>query len=268
MDITKNSNRSTFGATTSPASAPSKSSSVSTAAKNSTSQEAPVLTAKALSNELGSTLEAFNSRMRQRKLEREIRDGESEKAAKIRHALMLEAMTTLRRSLQDVSRIDLGDRFSFSLDADDWGGWPRLQLRLEDSLFPQNDYPMFQIVAHDRNQQGAIEISYGLNKQSEKVSIQQSENLKQLPKALKRCVRIYLDIIEKTICDAELREVEELERRNLVEVESELSEDTDTKDRITGDLFEDDLFEADFLERLPEIEELDNLPDYALDSSE
>ncbi len=71
---------------------------------------------------LAGTTQAFTHRIQRKKQEKEQTNLLAEEAAKARHNTLLKSLLSIRRSLTDMTRIDLGERFSFSLNADDWSG--------------------------------------------------------------------------------------------------------------------------------------------------
>ena len=66
-------------------------------------------------------------------------------AARLRQRLLLEALMNVRLALVDVTRINLGDRFSFTLVPDDYNGWPRLTAKLFDQILENEEYPTLQV---------------------------------------------------------------------------------------------------------------------------
>ena len=213
--------------------------------------------------DLSATVGAFRSRIRKKKEEKEAVDEVVEKACKQRHQLMMETLMTIRRSLNDVARIDLGERFGLYLEADDWRGWPRLIIRLEDAFAPETEFPTFKVSAHDRQAQGIVEITYRHDAKPEKISVTNQLDLKRLPTTLKRCVRSFLDLIEEIVLNQDAYQEDEeanLSQKEIVKPEGEQEEASG--DAIDANLFSEDVVSNDFLERLPSIEDLDTLPDF------
>ena len=99
---------------------------------------------------------------------------------------MLKSLMGIRRSLTDVTRIDLGERFKFMLQADDWNGWARLTIRLQDRVIAGSEYPFFQVTAHDRQARGTIEIQYSQVESPEIMSLIDESEVKRLPTILKK----------------------------------------------------------------------------------
>lgn len=211
---------------------------------------------------LSSTTKAFGNRFQQKKLAQAVAHGEQEKETVTRHRKVLTAMTNIRRSLIDVTRIELGDRFAFILDADDWQGWPRLTIQLEDATHKDSQYPWLRVTAHDRLAKGAIDIMVGETQETVSVSVNDEAQLQRLPITLKKFVRTYLDMIGEIILAAERNLEFDTDRATL---DARTLKDTDepTEPRgaqLSADLYEDSL-SPDFLETLPTLEALDELPD-------
>jgi len=72
-----------------------------------------------------------------------------------RQRLILEALSDTRAALGEILRIDLGTRYQLQLEISDWEGWPRLELRLIDSL--ADFIPGFRGVVKEHLSSGAIE---------------------------------------------------------------------------------------------------------------
>ncbi|MCC6221060.1 MAG: hypothetical protein IT291_07465 [Deltaproteobacteria bacterium] len=206
--------------------------------------------------DLSATVGAFETRMQRKKKQLEQANDLAGIAAKQRQALMLETMMNIRKSLVKVSRIDLGPRFYFSMDFDDWQGWPRLIVRLNDSLLQEDDYPFFQVLAYDRNSKATIEVNPGNTAKPEKIFLDKEIDLKRMPVLLKKCVRLFLDEIENIILatEKELEELEstELKAKDLAQFHENQPEAPNND--ISGDLFADDEEHNNFLEQLPQLD--------------
>ncbi len=152
------------------------------------------LTEKADVN-LESTVGAFATRIARKLKERDVQQSEAEKAAEMRHNLILEAMNTIRKALQETLRINLGDRFHLDLWVDDWDGWPRVQLVLIDRLAPKRiDYSLI-VSANDRKETGQIEMMQNNGLVLGKIELSDRAGLTRLALALKKAVRQYLDSV-------------------------------------------------------------------------
>ena len=210
---------------------------------------------------LSATTQAFNNRIQRKKREQEKFLNQAERAAKQRQALMLQALMNIRRSLRDVTRIDLGERFRFAPQADDWQGWPRLTVRVVDSLRPQQDYPFLRVTAHDRQARGAIDFEYDPSQPVESLSLTSEAEIKRLPNLLKKCVRAFLDLTGDIVLEAE-RKVEDLAHDQRLEAKRfEENHPKEESSGLSGDVFQDDIPQQDFLETLPSLDEVQSLPE-------
>ncbi len=221
--------------------------------------------ASANQTNLAYTAKAFNAIIQQKKKQQEQVLGEQEKQTQARHALMIHTLMNIRRSLTDVARIDLGERFSFKLIKDDWQGWPRIAVTISDSMLPGTEYPSLMVSAHDRKGQGIIEISFHSSQKPEILSLAKESDAKRITPVLKRCVRSYLDLVGDVVLEAERTskvpdETSALESKDLQEFEGMRSKKEKDESDISGDLFDEDLND-DFLETLPALEEVGALPD-------
>ena len=217
-----------------------------------------------LEADLAGTTKAFNNRIQRKKKEQEELHGIAEKAARQRHMLMYSALVSIRKALREILRIDLGERFSFTLIADDWFGWPRLIIKLEDLENSENDYPQLMVTAHDRHDAGIIEILFDGTAQPERLSLSQENEPKRLSTALRKCVRTYLDVIGDIVLHAERQQDTEqrddyLARKDMREFEEKGSGEHPT---INADLFEDELGKESLMDTLPSLENVEALPDF------
>jgi len=209
--------------------------------------------------DLSTTLDAFESRIQLRKTAKRVAESEAEKTQKIRQKLLLTSMMNIRRSLAQLTKIDLGDNFSLTLDADDWQGWPRLLVRLEDLSDPRKEYPAFQVVAHDRLERAQVEIAQTNIPKTEKLSLIDQGDLARLPAVLKRSVRSYLDLVEKAVVEAETRWNSEAHAPPIVAAQLSEPEVTETP-ALSGDIFIDDADMISDLDELPVLDQLEALP--------
>ena len=210
--------------------------------------------------DLTSTGGAFSSLIQAKIKEQEIKVGEVEQATQARHALMLETLMNIRKSLLDVGRIDLGERYFFDQINDDSQGWPRLRILLRDNLDTEAELPFFQVTAHDRNAQGTLEILAGGMEKAISISLVNSSELAKLPSTLKKAVRAYLDVVSGLI----LSRQKPLEHQDDDKVALEASIKEGFSESSSGidndDLFLEDKSLEDFLEQLPQMGSLDRLP--------
>ncbi len=220
-----------------------------------------------LSTDLSATTNAFNTRIQRKKKEQEKALTEAEKGTRVRQLLMLKTLVSIRKSLRDVTRIDLGERFHFTLVADDIAGWARLTVKLCDALLPDAEYPFLRVSAHDRQSRGCVEIEYDPSAAVESISVISESELKRLPTALKKCVRVFLDLMGDIVLEAE-RKAEEMSMDDGLASRSVMPEPQETRSDIslTEDLFEEQGFGEDILETLPSLQNIDALPSFG-DSS-
>ena len=225
-----------------------KASSSLSASKNSDAQ---------LSTDLGATFDAFATRIQKKKQELKVATSQAEQDRKFRQSLILNSMMSIRKSLTRVTQIDLGERCFLTLHADDWLGWPRLLIKLNDTEQTLQNLPAMQVVAHDRFGKASLEIKVA-EQLNEKLALIESRDREKLAPTLKRCVRIYLDLVEELIVRAEAQEI----HAPVPKVkEEEIPEATASADvSLSGDIFVDDNFAADYLEKLPSLEDIEDLP--------
>lgn len=211
--------------------------------------------------DLSATVGAFKTRFQKKLQEKVSADSQESEKTRLRQSLIFETMMNIRKSLSQVAKIDLGDRFEFSLEYDDWQGWPRLTIRLIDQVRPDAEYPRFQVIAHDRQARAAIEIVPGDPQKTLRVSLVREQDKENLTSVLKKSVRQFLEQVEEIVLQAEQRELAEAEEGNLDKTDEapEESEKDAPDEELTGDLFEDEEYGNDFLEQLPQMEEVESL---------
>lgn len=149
--------------------------------------------------ELGATVENFASRLKRQLKEQEVAQSESAKASQARQALLLKAMTGVRKALQEASKISLGERFSFDLDISDWEGWPRLELRLVDSAAPDLLTQSLIATANDRNEQGILQLVLRSGEILGTVHLRDENEYSRLPLLLKKGLRTFLDLVSDAV---------------------------------------------------------------------
>jgi len=209
-------------------------------------------------SKLSGTTQAFSNRIQRKIQEKEKQDLVSGEATKDRHNLLLKALLTIRRSLTDVTRIDLGERFCFSLFSDDSNGWPRFTISLNDNIMRAAHYPTLQVLANDRLQQATIEIKYDINVAPLLVNLNTEGDLSKMPSLLKKAVRSYLDLIGELILQAEQNSIELTDSKNLM-TQIQQQEIAESKEECAED---DDFLSEDaqeVLESLPELEDINYL---------
>lgn len=215
--------------------------------------------------DLSSTAKAFNTRIARKKREQEEADGQKEKVARARHGLMIKGLVSIRKSLRELTRINLGERFHFSYFADDHNGWPRLIVRLVDTELPTTEYPELCVTAHDRQEAGAIEIIYDGTRKPERISLAREGDFRRFPVLLRKCVRTYLDLVGDIVLEAERDPGREDDKFIESKALDEFKEGGDGRpqDMLSGDLFEEDFGGGNFLESLPSLDDVEALPSLA-----
>lgn len=219
--------------------------------------------------ELGATARAFNRSIQQKKKAQEEAVGQAEKATRHRHAMMIDALMHVRRSMREVTKIDLGERFHLTLASDDVMGWPRLTLKLHDKDLPDQEYSQFSVSAHDRNATGTIEIVSEAAGILERIMLAREMDAKRLPRTLKKCVRNYLDLVGEVILRSEREQDLDhadsyMEKRKASEFEEASEPEPEPEDGISGDLFDEHFSDNELLDVLPSLDELKSLPDLAM----
>ena len=207
---------------------------------------------------LGSTAETFAGRMQRRLKEQEQKELEARKSVQARHTLMLQAMTTIRKALVGTSRIDLGSRFSFDLEVNDWEGWPRVELNLIDACAPSRIDHALIITANDRKNLGTVQISTKSGETLARLQLEHQAELEKLPLVLKKAVRHFLDLISGYILNPpSAQELLEVQAKSLG------STDFDCIDRELGgqDLFHEEapVGDRNTVESLDDIAPLESL---------
>ena len=144
---------------------------------------------------IDSTVGSFASRIRKQLQEQAEQSVESERATKTRHSLMMQAMTNIRRALSEACRIELGERFSFKLETGDWEGWPRVELRLVDSVSPKSLDHALVVTATDRRESGSIIIDTKDGKRLGHVGLLNPDEFPRVQVVLKRALRDFLDTV-------------------------------------------------------------------------
>ncbi len=238
-------------------------------ANRSSEQAAPAGTTRPAGEgfNLNSTAEAFKARFQQQKKEQDQALSDAEAATKNRHRLMVQALTTIRRSLLELRRIELGERFRLEINADEWRGWPRISVVLADNIIRNVEYPKFVVTANDRQEKGLIEINTGAQPTATMPAVinlpmRDDADLSRLPVLLKRAVRNYLDTIAQTILDAEKKLDKELEDAALTQKNSTDFDERrkDKQPELSGDLFEDHIFSKGPFEVLDSVGDVGSLP--------
>jgi hypothetical protein len=221
------------------------------------------LLTSAPSTDISKTAKAFNTRIQRKTREKKQAVGVAEKAARSRQTLLLNSMMQIRKSLREVTRIDLGERFVFSLLADDSGGWPRLTIKLSDTDFPNEEYPGFAVICHDRKANAEIEITFHPLEKPERLHLVEDNQVKRLPLILRKCVRVYLDMVADIVLEAVGKPTEAEDEQLIKQRNSDSFNEThqiaEESDSLSADLYEEDFGRDEILETLPSLGEVDDL---------
>ncbi len=213
--------------------------------------------------DISKTAKAFNTRIQRKTREKKEAVGVAEKAAQNRQTVMLQSMMQIRKSMREVTRIDLGDRFMFQFVADDSGGWPRLSIKLKDREYINEDYPGFAVICHDRQAKAEIEITYHPLEKPERIHLVEETQVKRLPLILRKCVRVYLDMVADIVLEAVGKptdtEDEELMRQRNSDSFNEKSKQEEHPHSLSADLYEDDFGNDEILETLPSLGDVEDI---------
>ncbi len=201
--------------------------------------------------DLETTLNAFSRRLNDKKQQREIQNQKSLHEEFSRHKRMLNAIGSIRKSLIEMTRIELEFKYKLQMVQDDYLGWPRISVKLINLLDPTKELHALTVIANDRNGTGNIEISYRKNEKSIIISVKESSNLSKLPSLIKRATRLYLEDIEEIVLNKYKKEENE-------DIDLLTKEEKKAKASIDENLFTED--NKNFLDTLPKIEELEELP--------
>jgi hypothetical protein len=188
---------------------------------------------------LGNTVDVFESRLQRKLKKQEIVQDSSRKEAEVRHARMLQAMTTIRKAIQDTCKIKLGDRFYFQVDVLDFEGWPKVELLLVDSVAPSRRDFGLAIGAHDRNESGTVYFATLNSRLLGSVELCDEDEFSKIPLLLKKTVRTFLDTVAEYVLNPpEPHELVEVQTQ-AINMDEELDE---VKEELSGvDVFSDEL---------------------------
>lgn len=214
---------------------------------------------KARGSGLSATLDAFSTRIQRKKKEQEALDSSAERAARERQQHLLEAMVQVRRALREVSRLDLGDHFRFSLICDDVQGWPRVLLKLHEFEKPNAEHPFFEVVPYDRNSRAVLNIVFGVDRKEEQTILSSKEDIRRLSMMLKRYIRTFLDETADIVVRAKSAS-EPMVEGDALPTQAVQAEET-RKDLLCEgeDFLDSDQFGKDIFEKLPTLDEVDAL---------
>ncbi|MDD2943384.1 MAG: hypothetical protein PHC51_10520 [bacterium] len=216
---------------------------------------------------LSTTADVFSTRIQRRKKEHAEQEDAKQQQDHERHAQMLDVMSSIRRSLQDIVHINLGQSFFFNLNVDDFEGWPRLTVQLRSAMRDPGDLPVLQISAHDRHSLGTIQIFDSANQIQNRLSIEEPGAGKKLPSLLRKMCREYLDRVTELIL-----QLEKKEQQALAALDSQISLPEVTMEalaerkhgHISADFISDALPGQTDFEQLATLDEVEllSIPDY------
>ncbi len=188
--------------------------------------------------ELGATVGNFASRIRRKLKEQEVQQTNNNRAAGQRQALMLKAMTGVRKALQEAAKISLGNRFFFELEISDLEGWPRLELKLIDSSTPDLRSQSLIATANDRNELGTLQLQMRSGEVLGRVHLHDEEEFHRLPLIMKKSLRSFLDVVAALVLNPSNLE------DSLAAQTAPIGDDFDG-DFASRDLAEENVFSAD-----------------------
>lgn len=197
---------------------------------------------------LGLKLSSLSARMQKRFEEHKEAESQSEQDARARHLLLLRGLLRVRKILKGISALDVGVGIELRFVCDDFQGWPRVLIAPRKVDEPDIDYSHFEVTGNDRG--GVAQLEMNSTSIREQLLLLKDDDLERIPRIMKRVIRFYLDSLVEEIVSVNKRPKED----ELKPVETEPAPQA----LVGADLFEEGLGE-DFLERLPELEQLEKL---------
>lgn len=183
-------------------------------------------------------VDSFAGRISRKLEEKELAESQSAQASTERYHLIMQALTFIRKALQEAAKIRLGERFSLKTDISDAEGWPKITLRLFDRLAPEWRELTVEAHASDRQENGLIQMETHAGIKLLSFSITESDAMQRLPIHLKKALRSFLDEIESYVLDP--KKPEELLSVQTKKIET--TEKTSTFNPLsTTNVFESDL---------------------------
>jgi hypothetical protein len=168
--------------------------------------------------DLSNTVGTFASRMARKLRAQEAVEKEAAKATDQRHKLILQAMSSVRRALQETMKISMGSRFSFEMHIADFEGWPRIELSLWDNLANSPTENLLTVSADDHSQAGTVRITFNHDELVGLVCLKDPAEMNKLPIILKKAVRDFLERVSTYVLNpAKPEELLEYQSRNIEE---------------------------------------------------
>ena len=192
---------------------------------------------------------AYSSRVQKEKIKHQKKRREADIESSQRQENILLAMVSIRSALRDLLGIDFGKRFHLKLIEDDWWGWARLTLRLEDQLDDIQETPNFTVRVSDHNAQGTLE--FIVNGDLKTLAMTNSGVLSQIPSYLRKIIRTYLDLVTEFVIQNE-KAPNKVEKIDLKDDKKEEFDNMDLRN-------DDEAFDPDALDTLPVLEDLEKL---------
>lgn len=162
--------------------------------KDTDNQPASKVTHEAVSS-LESAVSTFSHRLKRKIREQEEHEDTNLRHTEQRHDRILQAMTMIRRALNEACKIELGRRFYLELEINDWEGWPRLELNLLDRQRPEVLEHGLVVTASDRLDHGLVLIALRSGNPLARFKLANPEEFARIPTGLKRAVQTFLDSI-------------------------------------------------------------------------
>lgn len=192
---------------------------------------------------------AYSSRVQKEKIKHQQESRLVDIENSHRQENILLAMTSIRTALRDLLSIDFGKRFHLKLIEDDWWGWARVTLKVEDQLDDIQDTPNFTVRVSDHNAQGTLE--FIINGDLKTLSINNSGVLAQVPGYLRKIIRNYLDQVTEFVIQNE-KAPKKIEKIDLKDAQTDDSNKIDLE-------YDSNDYTPDTIDTLPVIEDLEKL---------
>lgn len=152
---------------------------------------------------------SFQAKIRKRLEQQSSSNAETQQKANDNRYQALQVMNSIRRAFNEIVGIDLGQRFCLELDIGDLNGWPRIDLCLIDTDFP--DQPAERMIAcvQNRSQDLFVELRSSGGKVSSTIDF--NDQRRDLGLLVKKCIRLFLDEIETHILNPRATSITPLE---------------------------------------------------------
>lgn len=202
-------------------------------------KQSPVKSSSSEGRAVAPIVDTFAGRISRRLEEKEIAESQNAQASNERYHLIMQALTFIRKALQEACKIRLGDRFSLATEVSDAEGWPKISLRLVDKLAPEWNELAVETSASDRQENGLIQMETKAGEKLLSFSIIETDAMQRLPIHLKKALRRFLDEIENYVL-APIRP-EDLLSTQIKSTETNKKQSTSVNPLGNTDVFESDL---------------------------